>query len=135
MSDLFIGTQVRPAATVFHLLGRNEDDLTRSMAWAMSQSDAFTALLVDAIALPFETDVPHSVRVQHAIKTRGRTDIELRIGNALLIFEAKVGWNLPGPEQLAGYEGRLLESLDESKAGTATDPIQNGALLTFPWVT
>lgn len=131
MTDLFIGTQARPAATVFHLLGRNEDDLTRSMAWGMSQSDVFAAQLFDALTLPFESGVPRSVRVQHAVKTRGRTDIELRIGSALLIFEAKVGWNLPEPEQLAGYEGRLLGSIDESKSATATDPIQNGALITL----
>ena len=131
MSELFIGTQARPAATVFHLLGRNEDDLTRSMAWGMSQSDAFTSSLVDALALPFEADIPRSVRVQHAIKTHGRTDIELRIGNALLIFEAKFGWNLPEPEQLASYEDRLLELLDESKAGAATDPVEKGALITL----
>lgn len=84
---------------MFHLLGRNEDDLTRSMAWGMSQSDAFAELLVDVLALPFEIDGPSSVRVQHAIKARGRTDIELRIGSALLIFEAKVGWNLPSPDR------------------------------------
>lgn len=131
MSELFIGTETRPAATVFHLLGRNEDDLTRSMAWGMSQSDAFAELLVDVLALPFEVDEPSSVRVQHAIKTRGRTDIELRIGSALLIFEAKVGWNLPRAEQLAGYEDRLIELLAESKSGVDADPIQNGALITL----
>jgi hypothetical protein len=97
----------------------------------MASSDAFTMLLVDALALAFKVDDPRSVRVQHAIKTRGRTDIELRVGDALLIFEAKLGWNLPQPEQLKGYEQRLLELLVQSQSGAAIDQISSAALITL----
>jgi hypothetical protein len=64
-------------------------------------------------------------------KTRGRTDIELRVGDALLIFEAKLGWNLPTSVQLGGYEQRLLERLAQSQSGGAIDPISNAALITL----
>src|SRR3954470_21858070 len=114
MTELYIGLQSRPAETVFDLLGHREDDLTRSFAWAMSQSPRLIAAVLADLDLPFDPGSPWRLRVQHSKHTRGRTDIELETDHALLIFEAKVGWNLPTLRQLDLYEQRLHEKLERS---------------------
>ncbi len=49
-------------------------------------------------------DVSLALEVRDA---QGRTDLELRVGDALFIFEAKRAWQLPTQRQLAQYAGRI----------------------------
>jgi hypothetical protein len=114
--ELYIGSAAHPASTVFDLLGR-EDDLTRALAWGLSRSEALLAAVLGALDLPFEADPVHRLTVQLTKTAHGRTDIEVEAGDARVIFEAKLGWNLPTEGQMALYEKRLTEQITESAAG------------------
>lgn len=131
MAGLHIGLDPRASPTVFHLLGRDEDDLTRALAWALAGSDRFLRSVLDELALPFPQESVHLLRVQHAIRTRGRTDIEIETSNALVIFEAKLGWNLPRQAQLAMYEQRIHAAIADPVASHLEAPIKTGALVTL----
>jgi hypothetical protein len=124
MVDLTIGSAARPAPTVFHLFGTSEDDLTRALAWTISQSDKFSKVLLERLDLPFALGDVEGLAVQRGVKSRGRTDIELRTNRSLIIFEAKLGWNLPSERQLNTYELRILDEINSGR-------IETGALVTL----
>lgn len=131
VTDLHIGLNPRPAPTVFHLLGKDEDDLTRALSWTLSRSERFLAQLLADLKLPFATSDVHRLRVQHAIKTRGRTDIEIEVGDALVIIEAKLGWNLPSPLQMRTYERRIRAAIADHVAADLGVPVRYGGLVTL----
>jgi hypothetical protein len=49
-----------------------------------------------------------AVRLQESETGTGRTDIEIETKHQHLVIEAKRGWTLPLPSQLAKYTERLL---------------------------
>ena len=53
------------------------------------------------------------------------------VGNALVIFEAKLGWNLPMRRQLRDYERRIKAAITDHVAGHLEAPIEGGALVTL----
>lgn len=90
---------------VYDLLGRDENDLTAALGHCLANSPQLRRRLVhrligshrgDALAIRLET---HG-RV-------GRTDLELDMGDSLIVIEAKRGWLLPGESQLAMYAPRI----------------------------
>lgn len=98
----------RKIDTVFQLLGENENDITYSVAWAMSQSPHFLRYFLRSI-LKRESKIIQdvSIRLQHIEKSGGITDIEIESpGNFFIIIEAKRGWDLPSRKQLQLYANR-----------------------------
>ncbi len=92
---------------IFQLLGENENDMTCSVAWALTKCPSFlnTFLTSQTKYKIDEDDVV--VRLQHSEKTGGITDIEIvSQGKFYLIIEAKKGWQLPSKGQLQKYANR-----------------------------
>lgn len=131
MADLHLGADARPVGTIFHLLGQDEDDLTRALAWALANSSRFLEALMVRLDLQFETGDTHRLRVQHPLRRLGRTDIEVETGAALVIFEAKLGWNLPGEQQVKTYEDRIHAAISDHVDCNIGQPVEAGALVTL----
>jgi hypothetical protein len=93
--------------SVFRLLGKHENDITYSVAWALAQSPSFlNAFIRKTVGLSGD---PNNVviRLQQHEKAGGITDIEIESpGKFFVIVEAKRGWNLPSKRQLEGYAHR-----------------------------
>src|SRR3954463_8701454 len=104
MPELRLHSQ--PVRTVFDLLGHKEDDITYSVGWGLSQSEAFAQSLLAEV---FDGDVGDitAVRLQETVVGAGRTDIEIESERAHLIVEAKRGWTVPTETQLRTYAERL----------------------------
>jgi len=97
----------RKVPSVFHLIGEHENDLTYSLAWALSQSPQFLRTLIRNTLDIQPTLENVTIRLQHSEKSAGITDIEIESpGEFFLLIEAKCGWNLPGKQQLEKYAFR-----------------------------
>lgn len=93
--------------SMFELLGQDENDMTGSLGWALSQSPSFLALFVREIGLPPTGVREAEVRLQEYEAGRGFTDIEIELpGKFCAIIEAKRDWNLPARGQLMRYARR-----------------------------
>lgn len=105
MAELILHS--KPVASVFHLLGEHENDITYSISWAMAQSPSFLGEFLSQ-ALSKRSDLSKVViRLQQVEKDAGITDIEIESpGEFFVIVEAKRGWNLPGLKQLERYVRR-----------------------------
>jgi hypothetical protein len=97
--------------SVFELLGYEENDLTYSIGWALSNVDIFLRKLIEKVSDKKYSFKDVAVRLQEYGKhgdERSFTDIELLIDNKLFcIIEAKKGWNLPTEHQLKKYISRF----------------------------
>lgn len=89
---------------VFDLLGFQENDLTSSLAFTLTRSPALLAGLLREIGA--KTGNPQSVSIETR-DANGRTDLEIETSGALLVIEAKRGWNLPSDAQLQRYVPRI----------------------------
>ena len=93
--------------SIFQLIGDKENDITKSIAWALNKCPVFMKKIVYEI---FGIDVdPDNVDIlyQNYDAATGITDIEMTDRNSFhLIIEAKRGWILPGSEQLTKYSLR-----------------------------
>ena len=93
--------------SIFQLIGDKENDITKSIAWALNKCPVFMKKVVYEI---FGIDVdPDNVDIlyQNYDAATGITDIEMTDRNSFhLIIEAKRGWILPGSEQLTKYSIR-----------------------------
>ncbi|MGR6978386.1 hypothetical protein [Mycobacteroides abscessus] len=94
--------------SVFDLLGDNENDLTAALGFALTRCAQLCAAVAARIS-PKGVDPPgRNTAVGLEVRdAAGRTDLELRIGQSLFIFEAKRGWLLPGTPQLSRYADRI----------------------------
>ena len=93
--------------SVFGLLGEKENDISFSVAWALSKCPNFLKEFIEYVA-HIEVD-PSLVKInlQHYERDGGVTDIELEAPDKLfIIVEAKRGWILPGKQQLGAYVKR-----------------------------
>lgn len=101
--------------SVFHLLGEHENDLTYSLARALSQSPQFLKAFVRS-TLNVDPKLENvTIRLQQAEKDAGITDIEIESpGQLFLLIEAKRGWNLPGKTQLEKYACRKAFTANEN---------------------
>ena len=111
MSELVAyGTEV---SSVFQLIGNLENDITKSIAWALAQCPEFLkSVIKEVISIDIN---PQTVRIkyQEFEKDKGITDLEITDDNSFYItIEAKRGWILPGADQLTLYSKRrnILES-------------------------
>lgn len=99
----------KPIRTVFHLLGKRENDLTYSLGWALAQSPRFVDSLVQSILGIKPHLAKVAIRLQQTEKEAGITDVEIESpGEFFLLIEAKRGWKLPTIEQLEKYSKRRV---------------------------
>jgi hypothetical protein len=101
----------REIASIFELLGHNENDLTASLGWVLSRSQRLRQELLHDIGARDQTAA--SVSLQESADTGGYTDIEVR-GEAIhCIVEAKKGWHLPTTAQLYRYVPRFSDGPEQ----------------------
>lgn len=109
MTELYLYGYPDPVATVFDLIGRDENDMSRALAWGMSKSEKLLASVLSSVGAPPLTQ--DAVITFQKADEFGITDIEVTIpGELAVIFEAKRGWTLPAEEQLLRYAQRLLRA-------------------------
>ena len=100
--------------SVFQLLGYKENDITFSIAWALSKCPIFIKNTLESV-LPVKIEDTEDIIVsaQEFDSENGITDIEITDRKTFhIIFEAKRGWKLPESNQLTKYSLRksFLES-------------------------
>jgi hypothetical protein len=95
----------REIHTVFELLGVEENDITYSLGWCLSESEALANALARK-ALGKMAEPVEAIRLQDHVSGKGITDIQLHAGPDLVVVEAKRGWSVPTREQLELYAGR-----------------------------
>lgn len=110
------GTEVN---SIFQLIGTLENDITKSIAWALCKCPVFLKNIIEEI-LKIDID-PSKVRIKYQDfeKGKGITDLEITDDEQFyIIIEAKRGWVLPSIEQLILYSDRkgLKDSCAENKA-------------------
>lgn len=90
--------------SIFQLLGHHENDISFSVAWALSKCPNFlTAFLTFTVGEEKDLDQVE-IRLQDHESKHGFTDIEIELKDRFyVIVEAKRGWVLPGEEQLTKY--------------------------------
>lgn len=94
-------------ATVFDLLGSNENDLTAALGWTLHRCEKFRAAFWRHVGVASD---PALLEVDLEVADEaGRTDLELRTEDTTVIVEAKKGWLLPEEAQLEMYAPRLSE--------------------------
>jgi hypothetical protein len=109
LSDFYL--QANKISNVFQLLGTlgtYENDMSRSVAWALRQCPEFLRAFVKATAGVELDPRMTSIQLQLAKDAAGITDIEIESpGIVHIIVEAKRGITLPTERQLSMYAGRL----------------------------
>ena len=91
-------------ASVFSLLGSNENDLTTALGWTLRSSPTLlTALTSSLNPAPQAATTTIDLEVSDDL---GRTDLELHGADHVVVIEAKRGWLLPTTTQLAAYASR-----------------------------
>ncbi len=95
------------AATVFSLLGTDENAATFALGWTFGQSSALLSAFLHAIGVSRPTGEIRTELQRHA-EDGGFTDIELIVpGQLHVIVEAKVGGAVAGTDQLERYRQRF----------------------------
>lgn len=101
----------RPIATIFDLLGRDENDMTASLGWGLARNAGLLRQFMDRIASDVVLAEPPAIELQkHDRADGGFTDIELTAPELHVIVEAKRGWDPPSNAQLDRYEDRFAET-------------------------
>ena len=92
---------------VFQLIGFLENDITKSIAWAMCKCPVFMKkVIADILQIDIEPNKVH-IGYQEFEKDKGITDLEITDEEQFyIIIEAKRGWILPSAEQLTLYSER-----------------------------
>ena len=105
----------RRVATVFDLLGDDENDMSAALGWAMAQSPAFTHAIVHDLSGGWRPgrkaiETGAAIALQTGRAGRGITDVELAVSDEFYgIIEAKRGAHLPTMAQLQLYAPTLAE--------------------------
>lgn len=97
--------------SIFETLGTNENDLTYSLGYVLSNSPRFLKAVLQSLYPKAIKPKNVVIKLQEPAKherQRGITDIEIIINNDFLfLVECKKGWNLPEIEQLKKYRPRF----------------------------
>ena len=100
--------------SVFQLIGTLENDITKSIAWAINKCPSFAEELIKEL-LNIKEYGEIIIKYQGYEKGKGITDLEIYDNNSFhIIIEAKRGWILPNKEQIEMYS--LRQSFVEDKA-------------------
>jgi len=105
MSSLHIHS--KHVTSVFQLLGRNENDISKSIGYTLSKSQEFLKQLLKHLGLPTRKLESVQIHMQAYSSQFGFTDFELLLeGEFHIIIEAKKGWVFPELAQLNKYATR-----------------------------
>lgn len=97
----------KPITSFFQLLGDNENDISYSIGWALSQSPSFAQAFIQKVTGQSYNLENLAIHLQAYQKSKGFTDFELVLpGEFHLIIEAKKGWAYPTYDQLYKYATR-----------------------------
>lgn len=106
-------------SSIFQLIGNLENDITKSIAWALACCPEFLKSVIKEV-ISIDINVENvRIKYQEFEKEKGITDLEITDDSSFyIIVEAKRGWILPGAEQLTLYSKRrnILESPASNKA-------------------
>jgi hypothetical protein len=106
----------RKIETIFDLLGREENDMTYALGWALAQSPQFLKQLAEMLGLMEGNSERLRIHLQEHQSSKGFTDVEIHDpGESHVIIEAKRGFTVPSKEQLSKYAARLNHSSDNPK--------------------
>lgn len=103
--------------SIFQLMGKHENDMTKSIAFVLSKCDSFTYNLLQKMRIDKNNiDLELlSITYQQA-QEDGISDIEIiQPGIFHIIIEAKRGFNLPTHTQLKKYANDLNNSIENEK--------------------
>ncbi len=105
--------------SVFQLIGTLENDISKSVAWALCQCPVFAKKVFDELFV-IDCD-PDKIQIKYQVaeKDKGITDLEITDDELFYaIIEAKRGWILPSADQLLLYYDRsaFRKSLAKNKA-------------------
>lgn len=116
MSNLYFGNKIEEVGSVFQLLGERENDMSFSLAWALSRCPKFLTKFLSGIN---QRNIELSQVKIHLQKSGGKkegiTDIELKSPKFDIIIEAKRGWNRPSNAQLNKYVRKLRKSKKQTR--------------------
>lgn len=116
MSNLYFGNEEEEVGSIFQLLGERENDMSFSLAWALSQCPKFLTGFLSRINLRNAELSKVKIYLQKSgDKKEGITDIELKSPKFDVIIEAKRGWNRPSKEQLDKYVRKLRKSKKQTR--------------------
>ena len=93
--------------SIFQLIGDKENDITKSIAWALCKCPVFMKMVIkDILGIDINPD-DTTITYQKYDAEKGITDLEVTDNTTFyVIIEAKRGWLLPGKEQLTKYSER-----------------------------
>lgn len=133
------------AATVFSLLGTDENSATYALGWTLSRSELLLSAFLSRLGLTRPTNNVR-IELQRHAEDAGYTDIELITSGELhIIVEAKVGGAVAGSSQLNRYRprfgdahtGQALVSISAAPAYLASrslaDSIEGVPLIHLSW--
>ncbi len=105
--------------TIFHLLGHNENAITKSLGWCISSVPSLLDGIGRALGTPELSAHNPIVKLQEHKSGAGITDLEIHSpGYAAWIIEAKRGFTVPSAPQLRQYVRRLSRLKDpDAKRG------------------
>lgn len=99
--------------TFFDLLGNDENAMTFSLGWALSESDTLCQKLAAMLCLGDNFSDAMHLRLQEYEFQKGISDIEIvDPGRFHIVIEAKRGFNIPLSDQLEKYAERLSSNRD-----------------------
>ncbi len=107
MADLLLHS--KQVKSIFQLLGDKENDISFSVAWALSKCpELLSEFIYQTIKIQQIDHENVEIRLQeYNSDDGGYTDIEIICQpHFYIIVEAKRGWALPGQEQLSKYANR-----------------------------
>jgi hypothetical protein len=106
MPSASVSRHGREVASVFDLMGTDENALTAALGFTLARSPELLSRVTERL-LPGVVDTEDVVLRMETSDERGRTDLEIQAGDRLAVIEAKRGWQLPGERQLAAYAPRV----------------------------
>lgn len=143
MADLTLhGSDV---GSVFDLLGHNENDLTSALGFALANCPPLLDAVLARLASQLGTELSGEASIALEVRDKkGRTDLEIRLADALVICEAKRGWLLPTTHQLGQYAGRVrrrgsgalvtLSQASHALAAKLPTEVKGVPVVHLPWV-
>ena len=99
----------RQITSVFQLLGKQENDITKAISFLLSNSKSFLSLFLNHCGI--KEDYLDNVFITYQEQQdNGITDIEIyKSGVYHIVIEAKINYNLPSDKQLEKYADNLIK--------------------------
>lgn len=135
--------------TVFNLIGSQENDITKSIAWAFAKCPRLLEKVLEFL-IHINVDMDDVIiRYQEFEKDKGITDLEITDNqNFYIIIEAKRGWILPKEKQIKLYSERTdfadspakikaivsMSECTEEYAKNKLPTIPGTTVLHLPWI-